>query len=69
MKTRGRKSLEAAMPIPPKRRDPSVSQMIQREEDIVTARRRTWAGWLDECAEMQDRFDEAMLEQIRQARG
>lgn len=48
----------------PRRMPPIDAPIVPPTDDIVTARRRKWAGWLDECAFMQDAFVEGMLANI-----
>lgn len=59
------------MPIPPKPRrliiGPLNRPIVSPAEDVITARRRTWAAWMDECTDIHDQFVEAMLDCLQSA--
>lgn len=48
--------------MPPKPKRLTVDQpIVPPSDDVVTERRRMWAGWMDDCATIQDAFVEGML--------
>lgn len=57
------------MPIPPKPKRLTIVPMpiVAPTDEVVTARRRTWAGWMDECAAVQDALVEGMLANLPSA--